>query len=113
MFRTRLIGIILVILAVVSAGDCPARRHCSYFTGGDVELYRVMGIEKKSTVGYLAGISYYGRYCGSTDKNMTLMAIAALMLLMTIYVVTFPHRTEQVGVFRHLSGSDAFLPGTR
>ena len=75
MFRTRLIsGIILVILAVivVSTGGALLYGVTAVISlVGMFELYRVMGIEKKSLglVGYLAGISYYG-CCGSTDKNM-------------------------------------------
>ena len=105
MFRTRLIsGIILVILAVivVSTGGALLYGVTAVISlVGMFELYRVMGIEKKSLglVGYLAGISYYGLLWFDGQKYVTLMAIAALMLLMTIYVFTFPHYgTEQVTV---------------
>ena len=86
MFRTRLIsGIILVILAVivVSTGGALLYGVTAVISlVGMFELYRVMGIEKKSLglVGYLAGISYYGLLWFDGQKYVTLMAIAALML---------------------------------
>ena len=105
MFRTRLIsGIILVILAVivVSTGGALLYGVTAVISlVGMFELYRVMGIEKERVglVGYRAGISYYGLLWFDGQKYVTLMAIAALMLLMTIYVFTFPHYgTEQVTV---------------
>ena len=75
MFRTRLIsGIILVILAVivVSTGGALLYGVTAVISlVGMFELYRVMGIEKKSLglVGYLAGYRIMA-CCGSTDKNM-------------------------------------------
>lgn len=105
MFRTRLIsGIILVILAVIVVGTGGGLLYgvtAAISLVGMYELYRVMGIEKKSLgiIGYLAGLSYYGLLWFDGQKYVTLMAIAALMLLMTIYVFTFPHYgTEQVTV---------------
>lgn len=105
MFRTRLLsGIVLVILAVilVSTGGVLLYGAVAVISLiGMFELYRVMGIEKKSLglIGYMAGISYFGLLWFDKQEYVTLMAIAALMCLMVIYVVTFPHyRTEQVTV---------------
>lgn len=105
MFKTRLTsGIILVILAVIvvsTGGGLLYGVTAAISLIGMFELYRVMGIEKKSLglIGYIAGISYYGLLWFDGQKYVTLMAIAALMLLMTIYVFTFPHYgTEQVTV---------------
>lgn len=105
MFAKRLVsGVILVILAIliVTTGGVPL-----YLTSvlislcGLFELYRVLKIDKTSlgVVGYLATISYYGLVWYDGHRYVTLMAIAALMVLMTIYVVTFPkYRTEEVAV---------------
>lgn len=105
MFRTRLVsGIVLIVLSVmlVSIGGGLLYSVTAVISlVGMFELYRVMGIEKKALgiVGYLAGISYYGLLWFDKEEYVTLMAIAALMLLMVIYVFTFPHYgTEQVTV---------------
>ena len=105
MFRVRLIsGIVLVLLAVLLVPAGGALLYCA--TGaisliGMFELYRVMGIEKKAPglVGYLACVAYYGLVWFDGQQHVTLLAIAALMFLMTIYVFTFPkYGTEQITV---------------
>ena len=46
-------------------------------------------------VGYLTALSYYGLVWFDGHHYVTLMAIAALMVMMAIYVFTFPkYRTE-------------------
>lgn len=103
MFTTRLIsGIILVVLAVfvvVSGGAV------LFFTTGLIsliglfELYRVLKIEKNllGTVGYLAAASYYLMLWLNDQRYVTLMAIVLLMVLMSLYVFTFPkYKTEEV-----------------
>lgn len=120
MFRTRLIsGIILVILAVivVSTGGALLYGVTAVISlVGMFELYRVMGIEKKSLglVGYLAGISYYGLLWFDGQKYVTLMAIADPDLAydnLCVYVSTLRDRTgDGVFLWHLLSGSDAFLP---
>lgn len=103
MFTTRLIsGVLLVIVAiiVVSSGG-----SILFFTTGMIsliglyELYHVMKIEKSSLgmIGYLTVISYYGLLWFDGQQYITLMAIAALMLMMSLYVFTFPkYRLEEV-----------------
>lgn len=103
MFTKRLIsGIILVILAIiiVSTGGAPLYVTTALISLiGLFEFYRVMKIEKNmlGVVGYLTAISYYGLVWFDGQSYVTLMAIAALMVLMTLYVVTFPRfKTEEV-----------------
>ena len=105
MCTTRLVsGIVLVILAVLIVGTGGALLFA--VTGalsliGMFELYRVVEIEKKAPgiAGYAAGIFYYALLWFHRENYVVLMAIAALMILMAIYVITFPHyRTEQVTV---------------
>lgn len=105
MFTTRLIsGIVLVALAVlvVSAGG-----SILFVTMGIIsliglfELYRVMKIEKTplGLIGYLTTLSYYGLLWFDGEQYVTLMSIAALMLLMAMYVFTFPkYKTEEITV---------------
>lgn len=105
MFTTRLIsGIILVLIAlfVVSSGG-----SILFVTTGMIsliglfELYRVMQIEKKplGIVGYLTMIAYYGLLWFDGQHYVMLMVIAALMVLMSIYVFTFPkYKTEEVAI---------------
>lgn len=105
MFVKRLIsGIVLVILAflVVTAGG----NVLFAVTGaisliGMFELYRVMKIEKAplAWIGYIACISYYGLLWFDGEQYVTLMTVAVLMLLMSIYVFTFPkYKTEEITV---------------
>ena len=105
MFTTRLIsGIVLVILAlfVVSAGGSILFGVVGMISlVGLFELYRVMKIEKTPLgfIGYGACISYYGLLWFDGQQFVTLMAIAALMLLMSFYVFTFPkYKTEEITV---------------
>ncbi len=103
MFLTRLLsGIVLVILALVIVGKGGALLFlvsAAVSLIGMYELCRVMGTEK-SMVGltsYAAGILYYALLWMNDSNYVTLMAIAALMALMAIYVFTFPkYSTEQV-----------------
>lgn len=105
MFTTRLIsGIVLVVLAILVVGTGGS---ILFLTMGIIsliglyELYRVMKIEKTplGMIGYLTTISYYGLLWFDGEQYVTLMAIAALMLLMAIYVFTFPkYKTEEITV---------------
>lgn len=105
MFKARLLsGIVLVLLAIILVTAGGKLLYCVtaiLSLIGMYELYRVMGIEKKAlgAAGYLACISYYGLVWFDGQQHVTLMAVAALMLIMTIYVFTFPkYGTEQVTV---------------
>lgn len=105
MFATRLIsGIILVVIAIFVVGS--GGSILFFATGilsliGLFELYRVMKIEKNilGIVGYLTAVSYYWMLWVKDQTYVTLMVIAALMVLMSIYVFTFPkYKTEEVTV---------------
>ena len=105
MFTTRLIsGIVLVLLAIfvlVQGGTCLFLVSMAISLIGLFELYRVMKIERDipGAVGYLAVLAYYGLLWFDAEKYMTFLTIASLMLLMTVYVVTFPRfGTEQITV---------------
>ena len=105
MFTTRLIsGIVLVILAFIllmKGGTLLFFASLAISLVGLFELYRVMKIDKElpGLIGYLAGISYYGLLWFDGEHYMTLLSIVTLMLLLTVYVVTFPrYGTEQITV---------------
>ena len=105
MFTTRLIsGIILVVLAILIVG---AGGSILFIVNGAVsmiglfELYRVMKIEKTPLgfIGYGTCIAYYGLLWFEGQQFVTLMCIAALMLLMSVYVFTFPkYKTEEITI---------------
>lgn len=108
MFATRLLsGIVLVALAVFllfQGGPLLLFVSAAISLIGLFELYRVMKIERAvpGILGYLAGGVYYGllwfRLEGDSTAVFFLM-ILFLMLLMTVYVVTFPkYSTEQITV---------------
>lgn len=103
MFTARLVsGIILVILAilVVTAGG----NVLFAVTGiisliGLFEFYRAMKIEKNvlSLIGYLMALSYYGLLWLGMEEYVVLMAIVGLMILMSVYVFTFPkYKTDEI-----------------
>jgi len=103
MFTKRLVsGIILVLLAffLVTIGG----KLLFLVTGmisliGLFELYRVLRIEKTplGIIGYLTAMSYYLLIWLEDEKYIMLMAIGALMMLMCVYVFTFPkYKTEEV-----------------
>lgn len=105
MFATRLIsGIVLVILSlvvVIQGGSVLFLASGIISMIGLFELYRVMKIETKlpGIVGYAAALGYYGLLWFHAEKYEMFLAILALMLLMTIYVCTFPkYGTEQITV---------------
>ncbi len=103
MFTTRLIsGIILVLLAFFIVGTGGSLLFV--VTGlisliGLFELYRVLKVEKSilGMIGYLATIFYYWMLWTDEQQYVTLMAITMLMILMSLYVFTFPkYKTEEV-----------------
>ena len=103
MFTTRLIsGIILVLIALVTVGSGGMILFATTVAIsmiGLFELYRVMKIQKNviGIAGYLTVVSYYGLLWFHGEQYMMLMSIAFLMILMTIYVFTFPkYKTDEV-----------------
>ena len=104
MFTTRLIsGIVLVIIAaflLVEGSTVLYFASLAISLIGLFELYRVMKIERSAPgfVGYAAVVAYYW-IMGNREQYVTFLAIISLMILMTIYVVTFPkYGTEQITV---------------
>ena len=103
MFTKRLVsGIILVILAIIIVGQGGGLLYGTMILIsliGLFELYRVMQIEKSlvGAVGYLTAVTYYVLIWFDGEQYVTLMAIAALMVLMSLYVFQFPkYKTEEV-----------------
>lgn len=105
MFVTRLAsGIILIVFALLIVGSggiflflASAGISCI----GLFELYRVMKMQDKllGAVGYAAALGYYALVWFHQEQFVMLIAVSSLMLLMTIYVITFPkYGTEQVTV---------------
>lgn len=103
MFKTRLLsGIVLVILAGVTMylGGNVLLAVCFLISViGLTELYKILGIEKKllGFVGYLAAAGYYGLLFFDRETYVLLLFVGFLMLLMAVYVFTFPaYKTDQV-----------------
>lgn len=103
MFKTRLLsGILLVIIAlatIISGGNILFATLLIISLIGMTELYKVLEVNKKllGFAGYVACIAYYGLiYFGKTEL-VTCLGIAFLMLLMVIYVFSYPkYRSEHV-----------------
>ena len=103
MFKTRLLsGIVLVIILIATVG-----------TGGGLlfgflalisliglsELYKVVDVQNKilGLTGYLGAVVYYGILYTGQMQYMTLLTIAFLVVLMAVYVFSFPtFKAEQV-----------------
>lgn len=105
MFTTRLVsGIVLVILAllIVGRGGVVLFAACAVLSGiGLFELYRVTKMQDKllGAVGYATALAYYVLLWFKQEQYFILVTISALMIFMTIYVITFPkYGTEQVTV---------------
>lgn len=103
MFVTRLVsGVVLVLLSllIVSTGGLLMYLITAAISLiGLFELYRVLKIEKNAMgmIGYLTAAVYYGLIWFHGEAYVTLMVIGALMLLMSVYVFTFPkYQTEEV-----------------
>lgn len=96
MFKERLIsGIILVIILIATVGY-----------GGNIlfavlgiisligmsELYKVVDVQKKGLgfVGYLAAMGYYALLYFEKMEWMTMLFLAFLVLLMAVYVFSYP-----------------------
>ena len=99
MFRTRLIsGIVLVLIALVvliSGGPVLAVTLFLISEIGLFELYRALKIQEKgfsplAAVGYLGTAVYYGIvFLGYQSYTMAVI-LGILILVMTVYVFTFP-----------------------
>ena len=106
MFTKRLIsGIVLVILAILIVGQGGILLYATtalISLIGLFELYRVMKIEKNvlGAVGFVSALVYYGMvWLENGQQYVTLLAIITLMVLMSIYVFTFPkYKTEEITV---------------
>ncbi len=103
MFVKRLAsGVVLVILAVVLiclGGDILLAAMGIISVIGLFELYRVLKIEKTplAAVGYAATVFYYVLLWLGRQDQVLFMAVPALMLLMGIYVFTFPkYKTDEI-----------------
>ena len=103
MFKTRLLsGILLVIIAlatIISGGDVLFATLLMISFIGMTEIYRVLEISGTllGGAGYVAAVAYYFLIrMGRTDL-IVMLTIAFLILLMMIYVFTYPkYRSEQV-----------------
>lgn len=103
MFTTRLIsGIFLVIAAaflLIQGGPLLFAASLIISSIGLFELYRVLKIEKElpGVIGYFAVLAYYLIVWFGWTEYVILLVIAFLMILMSVYVFTFPkYRTEQI-----------------
>lgn len=103
MFKTRLIsGIVLVALAlllIITGGNVLLISTAVIAMIGLYELYRVFGIEREliGFAGYLATLIFYCNLYFNFLPEAWIFAIAYLVVLMFIYVFSYPkYRTEQV-----------------
>ncbi len=103
MFRTRLLSSIILMLitlaVVILGGDILFAVLFIVSFIGMTELYKVVKVNKSlpGLLGYLAGCCYYLLLYFQLEKQMMLFFVLFLMLLMGIYVFTFPkYSTEQI-----------------
>ncbi len=103
MFTTRLIsGIVLVAVAlavVITGGPLLFAVTCAISMVGLFEFYRVLSIEKKAVgiAGYVMALAYFALLWFGGKLYLELVVILAVLVFMTIYVVTFPdYKTEEV-----------------
>lgn len=103
MFKTRLLsGIVLVALAllfIITGGNLLWGGLLLISWIGMFELYRIFHIEKKAAgfAGYLAAAVYYLDLQYHFMPDTMVLVMAALILLMFVYVFTYPsYSTEQI-----------------
>ncbi|XCP83545.1 phosphatidate cytidylyltransferase [Roseburia hominis] len=103
MFKTRLLsGIMLVIIAFLSiycGGDILFVLLLVTSLIGMTELYKVVKTEKTllGGVGYLAALGYYLLLRFDRKEDIMMLVIAALVVIMAVYVFSFPkYKSEQV-----------------
>lgn len=103
MFKTRLLsGILLVLIAlvtIISGGDVLFATLLMISFIGMTEIYRVLEISGTSLgiAGYLATVGYYALLRFGRTDWITMLTIAFLMVLMVLYVFTYPkYRSEQI-----------------
>ena len=84
--------VIIALFALITGGNVLFATILIVSLLGQMELYRVISMEKKLTgiIGYAAGIGYYFLLLADMQEHNMLFMIAFLMLLMTVYVLTFP-----------------------
>ncbi len=105
MFRTRLVsGIILLavtIAVVMSGGNLLFAVLLAISIIGMAELYRMVKVHKSfaGILGYISGIIYFGLLYFNLEEYRMMLFIFFLMLLMIVYVFSFPkYSTEQIAV---------------
>ncbi len=108
MFVTRLIsGIVLVVIAlvtIIAGGPVLAVTLLLVSLIGMRELYRAVGVEKDAgalplltAAGYLGAVGLYALVYFGLESYLLLALIGILVLLMGVYVFTFPrYHSEQV-----------------
>ena len=103
MFKTRLVsGIVLVALAlafILAGGNVLLAALFVVSIIGMFELYRILKIEKNvaGIAGYLAAAVFYANLYHPFLPDMMIFAIGSLVLLMFVYVFTYPkYQTEQI-----------------
>lgn len=93
-------GIVLVIIVLAAAlmgGAVMFGLTLILSLIGIYEIYKTVGVEKKlmGIIGYIACVCYYVAVYMYGDKYLGLFIIAYLLILMTVYVFTFPkYNTE-------------------
>ena len=115
MFKTRLLsGIVLVILAlvfIITGNDLLLAVTGIISLIGLYELYRVFKIEKScaGVVGGLATIVYYCNLKFQFIPDMMLFVIALLVVLMFVYVFSYPkyHTEQMLAAFFGISDQNA------
>ena len=103
MFKTRLLsGILLVIIAlitIIAGGDILFATILAISLIGMTEIYKILNINNKllGGVGYLAAVVYFALIRFGMTEWVTLLTIAFLIVLMAVYVFTYPkYRSEHI-----------------
>ena len=103
MFVTRLLsGIVLVLLAgtiITYGGHVLLAVTFLISVIGLTELSKILHVEKGilGFTGYIAAAGYYGLLYAEKEEYFLLYSLAYLMVVMAVYVLTFPnYKTDQI-----------------
>lgn len=98
-FRSSVILMILTVLSVVVGGNLLFAVTLAISLIGMMELLRIFEVNKTivGIVGYAGCALYYLMILLKAEEHLVMMFILYLLLLMTVYVFSFPkYKTEQI-----------------
>ena len=100
-FRSSVIIMVITILSVVAGGNLLLAATLAISLIGVMELLRIFKVHNTiiGGVGYIGSIAYYFMLLLEWEEHLVLMLIIYLLLIMTVYVLSYPkYNTDQITI---------------